>query len=232
MEPAKLARKRREVPQVRPTMLDRAIAQVSPTWAAKRLQARLAMALYEAGGFGRRWRGYPGDDVGVNAKIEQGLRAIRARARHLAENNAYAEAAHREIPVNVVGNGIQPHVAKLEPDDRACVECLIDQWFDQPDCDAAGQVNFYGLQNQIMRAVVEDGECLVRRVIPRGRPPSHVDRHIPLQLQVLPPEYLDQQKSGKNGRNRIVQGVEISPTGRRVAYWMFPHDPGEQPGSA
>jgi lambda family phage portal protein len=92
------------------------------------------------------------------------------------------------------------------------------------ECDACGQLDFFGLQRQAVRSVIEAGECLVRM-----RPRYASDGlHVPFQLQILEPDYLDHNKTEytKSG-GRIIQGVEFDPIGRRVAYWLYPEHPGE-----
>jgi lambda family phage portal protein len=72
--------------------------------------------------------------------------------------------------------------------------------------------------------VIEPGEALIRR---RWRRPED-NLPIPLQLQVLEPDYLDTAKDGQatGGGGRIIQGVEFDGIGRRVAYWLLPEHPG------
>ena len=65
------------------------------------------------------------------------------------------------------------------------------------------------------------GEVLVRRV--RGGP----SRAIPMQIQVLEPDYLDPSRDGARGGNEVREGIEYDPAGRRVAYWLFDRHPGE-----
>jgi lambda family phage portal protein len=113
-------------------------------------------------------------------------------------------------------------VAKPQPaNDRAAA--VWRAWAETPVCDADGRDDFYGLQKLIIRGVAEGGEMLVRRRWRRledGLP-------LPLQLQVLEPDFLDTAKNESlRGGNRIVQGVEFDALGRRVAYWLFPEHPG------
>jgi len=72
------------------------------------------------------------------------------------------------------------------------------------------------------------GEMLVRR---RFRLPAD-NLPIPLQIQVLEPDFLDTAKHGLTLRNggRIVYGVEFDAIGRRAAYWLFPEHPGNSMG--
>jgi len=209
---------------VKPSLIDRAIAQVSPQWAFRRLQAKQAMALFDGASRGRRTKGWRTPATSIQADTRKGLSLLRARARDLGQNNAYAAAAHRELPANIVGDGITPHVDLKTPEEREAAEALAKSWFDTPACDADGRLNFYGIENLVSRTVVEAGECLVRRVR-RAGPMSD----LPLQLQVLEPDHLDTLKDGvQNGDNWIVQGVEYNPSGQRVAYWLYSHHPGDQ----
>jgi len=206
-----------------PTLLDRAIGTVSPSWAFKRLQYRTALAQFDGASKGRRTKGWKTSNTSIQADTRSGLSVLRARARDLGQNNCYAAAAHREIPVNIVGDGITPHIDLPRPEDREQGELLIKSWFNTPACDLDGRLNFYGLQNLVMKTVVEAGECLIRRVSGAG-PMSDV----PVRLQVLEPDHLDTRKDGfVTGSNFVVQGVEYTARGERVAYWLFDHHPGD-----
>jgi lambda family phage portal protein len=208
---------------VKPTALDRAIAVVSPSWAFKRVQYRSALAMFDAGSRGKRTKNWRTNNASINADTRRGLDLLRSRARDLAQNNGYAAAAHRELPANIVGAGIMPHIDLPQREDRTEGERLAKGWFDTTDCDIEGRQNFYGIENLVARTVVESGECLVRRL--KIRAPGS---NIPLQLQVMEPDHLDASKDGvSNGDNVIIQGVEFDRLGRRVAYWLFPHHPGD-----
>lgn len=212
-------------PPVRPTLLDRAIAQVSPRWGFKRLQFRQAINLFEGASRGRRTKGWRTPDTSIQADTRRGLALLRARARDLAQNNPYAAAAHRELPANIIADGITPHVDLKTPEERAPAEALAKSWFDTTACDFDGRLNFYGIESLVAETVVESGECLVRR----HRRPGPMSP-IPLQLQVLEPDHIDTQKDGVPTGNGggIIQGVEYDGAGRRVAYWLFDHHPGDQ----
>src|SRR5690606_15292551 len=84
----------------------------------------------------------------------------------------------------------------------------------------------YGLQHKIIEAVAEAGECLVRR---RYRYTSD-GLPVPLQLQVLEADFLDEMKSGTSGGNQIIQGIEFDALGRRAAYWLHQEHPGASTG--
>jgi lambda family phage portal protein len=123
----------------------------------------------------------------------------------------------RVIDDNVVGIGIVPRFESAE------LAALWQQWAESTQCDASGRLNFYGIQSQVCKAVVTSGGCLVRA---RVRRPGD-GFAVPFRLEVLEDDYLD---SLKNERlvtgGQIIQGVEVSPLGEVVAYWIFPAHPG------
>src|SRR5690606_18777042 len=76
----------------------------------------------------------------------------------------------------------------------------------------------------IARMVEEAGECFVRL---RYRRPED-GYAVPLQLQVLAPEYVPLDKNFKTRAGNIVRaGIEFNGIGQRVAYWMYSTHPGD-----
>lgn len=202
---------------------DRVAFALSPQWALKRQRARVASSLlqrhYEGAATGRRTTQWHRVNTDANAAQGPALAYLRATARDLVRNNPYATSAKATIVDHTVGWGIPAKPA--EPNPRAMRAWSA--WADSTACDADGRCDFAGLQRLVWGTVVEAGEVLVRRRVRRlddGLP-------IPLQLQVLEPDFLDSAKDGvlANG-GRIVQGVELDPLGRRAAYWLFREHPG------
>lgn len=210
-------------PQLRPTWLDRAVAFLAPQTGLKRLRAKAASEMlvrhYEAASMGRRTQGWARSSADPNAAVGPALVTLREVARDLVRNNPYAESALTTIGDHVVGWGI---VAKPRKSNKAAAD-LWKEWAETTACDSDGRNDFYGLQKLVWRTVVESGEVLVRRRL--RRPEDGLP--IPLQIQVLDPDYLDTSKTetGTNGR-QIIQGVEFDALGRRAAYWLFREHPG------
>lgn len=207
-----------------PNWLDRAIMAISPKWGASRLRARTMARHFEAAATGRRTAGWNRTQTDANAAAAGAtLSLLRAQARDLVRNNPWARRGLRRIVSNSVGWGIRPKATGRGAD-------LIMQrwrdWAETTQCDAAGRLNFYGLQRLAMRTIVESGEVLIRR---RWRRPED-GLAVPMQLQVLEPDYLDTSKDGVTGPagGPIVQGVEFDMLGRRVAYWLFDQHPGSR----
>jgi lambda family phage portal protein len=200
-------------------ILDKTIGALAPRWQLKRERARMAIDLlrrhyYDAATSGRRtqgWRRVIGD---ANTALGPSLSRLREAARDLVRNNAIADGGILDtITTDAVGWGIVP-AAKHE---------AFRRWSESIDCDADGRLDLAGLQEMVLRTVVESGEVLVRR---RWRRPED-GFALPFQLQVLEPDYLDTLRDAalENG-GRIIQGVEFDALGVRVAYWIFREHPG------
>ncbi len=211
---------------VEQTWLDQAINWLSPKWGFRRTQFRTARNIalsYEAGRTDRRASGWITSDTSANAEIGPWLARMRQRSRDLVRNNAYATNALDELAGACVGTGILAQ-CKISSGNAALAKKIMEAWKIWVDeCDADRQLDFYGLQDLIIRGVIEGGEMLIRR---RLRMPEDGYR-IPLQIQVMEPDHLDTGKTQETKTGRIVQGVEFDATGRRVAYWLFPAHPGD-----
>lgn len=213
--------------------LDALTAPIAPRWTLQRQRARFAGAIlsrhYEGAATTARTSGWRRPATDANAAIGPAAANLRNAVRDLTRNNPYATAALASIVNEAIGWGI---VAE-SPNARAMK--LWRQWAETKACDADGIHDFYGLEKLTLRTIAESGEVLVRR---RFRLPGDLDTNgrplpIPLQLQVLEPDFLDTAKdliTLPNG-GRIVQGVEFSPIGQRVAYWLFREHPGSIQGS-
>lgn len=190
------------------------------------MRARVAGELlarhYEGASSGYRTKAWRRSSTDANAAIGPGLARLRDVARDLVRNNPWAAGALNSIVNETIGWGL---VAKSN-DARALA--IWEKWALTTECDADRRHDIYGLQKLALRTIVESGEVLIRR---RFRLP--VDGlTIPIQLQILEPDYLDTAKDmiGLPNGGRIVQGVEFSPIGERVAYWLFREHPGSSQG--
>lgn len=212
-------------------LLDRLIASVAPRAAYSRAVARSNMAAleaarmeYEAARPGRRtehWRIGAGD---ANAETRRATSRLRAVSRDMVRNVPYAGRGVSVIANNMIGGGVIPSTVAEDDARKKEIEALLKAHCDTRAIDAAGQMSLYGLQRLIVRTVVEAGECLVRarfRRMSDGLP-------VPLQLQVLEPDFLDSTKDGEVDGGFVVQGVEFDFLGRRTAYWLFDRHPGDQ----
>jgi lambda family phage portal protein len=213
------------------TWIDRLTGPLAPRWTLRRQRARLAAELlarhYEAAAGGRRTQGWRRPSSDANAASAGALGPTRNAARDVVRNNPYAESALTTIVDHVIGWGIMgapPKGASAAASKRWAA------WAETTACDAEGRHDFAGLQKRAMRTIIESGEVLVRRRIRRiedGLP-------IPLQIQILEPDYLDVAHDGPTPNGGVVvSGVEFSPIGARAAYWLFRQHPGASvPGAS
>lgn len=212
---------------MRMNLIDRAISVFSPRAALDRARARTALGMvrgYDAARQKKRDGGWVAQGSSANAEIGPALARLRNASREMVRNNAYAARIVDTLVAHDVGAGIvaRPRTGKKTLDRR-----LADAWrawAESTECDAEGQLDLYGLQALVRRTVAESGECLVRLRYRRAEDGLTV----PLQLQVLEPDYLDHLKHQTlPSGGRIVHGVEFDALGRRAAYWLYRDHPGD-----
>ena len=197
--------------------LDKTIGWASPQWQLRRMRGRVAVKAlaqyYEAAGTSRRTQGWKRPSGDPNAPSSLSLARLRDATRHLIRNNGHAESAIGVIVDDTVGWGILPS-ARHE---------AWKLWTESVQMDADGRCDLPGIEQMVMRTVVESGECLIRR---RWRRPSD-GLALPLQIQVLEPDFIDTGKHRSlDYGGKIIRGVEFDAIGRRVAYWLFHEHPG------
>jgi lambda family phage portal protein len=173
-------------------------------------------ASYEGAGEGRRSKGWEASDNAINSINTPALRNLRARSRAAVRNDPYAFNVIDKRVSNLIGTGITPRPKIADDALRKLQQELWDDWVDEADADE--RTDFYGLQALVARTVETSGECFVR-LRPRGFEDGYA---VPLQLQLLAPEFVphDKFETTRNG-NSIRAGIEFTPEGKRVAFWMY-----------
>jgi lambda family phage portal protein len=202
------------------SLLDRAIELVSPRTALRRAQARVALGqvrAYEAATLGRRGAGWNPGGGTSSMELGFGLARIRNRARQMFRDNEYALAAIDARVSNAVGTGIT--VRPVDARERA----VWDAWWSTKLCDADDVLNGPALTRLIDTHLEVDGEVLIRRRL--RRPEDGLE--IPLQLQVLEADHLDESRTGVIEGRLCILGIAHDALGRRVGYYLFREHPGE-----
>lgn len=216
------------------TWTDQLVGLVSPkamrTRQAHRRAYRVVQDLekrhgYEGASRGRKTAGWRTSQQSANAAIEVDGQLLRDRARDLVRNNPWAARGLQVLATNVVGSGIRPQL-RLEDDDRRReLEDTWSRWAESTACDAAGLTNFYGLQEQVVRAAAEGGGCLVRR---RWRRPED-GFEVPLQLELLEVDYLDDDLDRElAGGGKIIGGIQYGAFGQLEGYHLRYDHPGDR----
>jgi len=132
---------------------------------------------------------------------------LRARAAQEFGNNPLARRAVEAL-VNAAwgGSGVTPLFR-----DRG-VQALWERW--SRSCDAAGRLDWIGLGAQILSSVIVAGECFVILRVDEAAP------GVPLTLQVLGPEFLDESKTDAT----TIAGIRYDGL-RPAGYWLFRQNP-------
>ncbi|MBD8531483.1 MULTISPECIES: phage portal protein [unclassified Massilia] len=201
-----------------PNVLDRIVGWVSPHAGIARHFARQQLArAYEAASPRDTWRPRRAG-ASANADHKADARTVRTKARALVQNVPYIRAGLEGLVSAAVGTGILPRATGREKD---VLNKLFAEW--SKVCDADGRFDFFGLTKAADTAMEQDGEVLVRlrwRRASDGLP-------VPLQLQLLEIDWLDDSKTGTYQSNTIINGIEYSPLGAVAAYWLWDQHPGE-----
>ncbi len=216
---------------LRPSVIDRVLAQFSPALGRDRFAARLAMQRmehmargYDGAMMGRQTANWRARNTSANTEIEQAGSILRARARDLVRNNPVAANGVQILVSNLVGTGIRPRAATRNAGMNADVDALWTRF--AANCDFHGHTDFHGLTALAVRSMVESGDSLVMQRMLRG---TDTRSGVPLRLEVREVDHLDEAKleTTAPGGRRIMHGIEYDRDGRRVAYWLHPEHPGD-----
>lgn len=177
----------------------------------------------QAASTGRRAAGWIAPSMGPNDIAIGDLERIRDRSRHAERNSPYGGNAIDSLVANYIGTGIKPVSLHEDAAVRAAIHKAWRRYTDRSDFD--GRTDYYGLQSQAFRSMVQDGEVLARyRFQTKGM--------AALQLELLEADHLQLDLSLAGGRdiqdgNRVVCGIEIDGDGRRQAYHILKTHPAE-----
>lgn len=204
------------------------IAAVVPRVGAERLAHRLRadnLRAYDAAARGRRTEGWRAASSSADAEIGAAGAILRNRMRDLVRNNPLAANAVSTLVSNIVGGGIFPRAISDNP---ATNRRAMEAWSQFSDrCDADGRTNFGGMTALAVREMIEGGDCFALR---RRRPANWRGLSVPLQVQLVEADHLDEAKFADSAGVRIEGGIEYDADGARAGYWLFPDHPGSRGG--
>jgi lambda family phage portal protein len=166
-----------------------------------------------------------------------GADRLRAWARDLVRNNAYAWGVRDTIVSSVVGCGIKAQSVVETPtgDDIENINDIRDRiwsWWCEV-CDINGQYTLEELQAIAQGEIVEAGEVLIRRIYLKSNEYRGILRPVPLALEIIEADRLAGDKDtyatniAKVNGNRIIRGVEVDDLGKPVAYWVYKDHPNQ-----
>jgi len=219
--------------------IDSLISAVNPLAGVRRMQARRLMRSYQGAepsriSSNRAPKNNPADQELLGPF---GADRLRAWARDLARNNAYAWGVIDTIVSSVVGCGIkaQSTFETIEGEDVEPVNDERDRiWSEWAEvCDINGQLTLDEIQALAQREIVEAGEVLIHviRLKPDQTDYRGIYRPVPLALEVIEADRLASDKDVYQVRmksddgHKIVRGVELDDLGKPVAYWIYKDHP-------
>lgn len=197
------------------TILDRIIGWFSPTAEYRRIKARtgaqLALRAYDVAKTYKQSDWVSANSNNANEELKGALAPGRQKARALAQNAPYGVRAMDVIVAETIGPGIVPNIKHRSKRQAKLLKQLWDEWANSSACDYEGRMNYYTMQQLVMRSIVESGEGLALQRYSEGM----------LKIQVLEADFINTaQDTGE-----YIQGIKLKDD-KRVAYSLFKNHPG------
>ena len=220
--------------------IDSMVSAVSPIAGLRRQQARKALA--------RSYQGAEPSRVSSNKTPKNnpadqellgpfGADKLRAWARLLVRDNAYAWGVVDTIVSSVVGGGIQAQSTYETPegDDVEDVNDKRDKaWSDWSEvADINGRLTLEEIQIIALREMVEAGEVLVRIVNLSSTEYRGITRPIPLALEVIEADRLATDRDtytlgiDRGDGTRIIRGIKVDELGKPLSYLIYDDHPNQ-----
>jgi lambda family phage portal protein len=189
---------------------------------------RMAQRTYAAAQDSRTRDGWIAGSTGANSEIGRSVVQTRNRVRQLDRDDSLATRIINLWVAHLIGDGITLSWVGAWAAKRDEVWL---KWFETTQCDADGHLDGYGLQALAARIMVQAGGVVIRKRYRDPQVKAYAHLAVPMQLQVLEPDYIDMGKSGTNplNGNPIIQGIEFAKfnPSLKVAYWLFTEHPGD-----
>lgn len=187
---------------------------------------------YEAGQLTRLTNDWNPGQLTADADIRFDTITLRNRARQMETSNEWVAKILRSMENNIladeVGFSLQmkatypPDFSKQDTIANAKIEQSWAKWSQMDNCTIEGEDTLYDVLNLCLRSAIRDGGCLIRKFVdPKAN-------EFGFALKLIEIDYLDHNYTTILGNgNYVIMGVEKTPDGRRVAYWLFAYHPGD-----
>ena len=218
-------------------LLDKIVGYFSPRAGLQRAQARKVLRSYQGAEANRLTNHKKPRNQSADQEMMGpfGADALRAWARALVRDNAYAWNVVDTIVSNVVGDGItaQSTYETPEGEDVEDVNDIRDKTFAEwcEVADINGELTFAEIQILAKREMVEAGEVLIRKISTPNKTYQGITRPVPFALELIEADRISMERDtfatriNKENGNRVIRGVELDDKGKPVAYWIYPEHP-------
>lgn len=176
---------------------------------------------YQAAVNSKRTSGWKTPNTNANSEIGTSISDVRNRSRALVRDNTYAASAINAYETHLPG--IVPNIVASTDRRTQKFRDLWREFAESKDFDFDGNLDFYGMQALVARAVPESGECFLRKREARISQSGYC------QVQLLESDFLPHQEYASRANrelSRTIQGVELDDLGARAYYHFFKEHPG------
>lgn len=212
-------------------IFEKAIAFVSPSWAANRLANKLLVDQYQAYDATNpgRTRKTKVRNISGDTAIHGHAESIRGQARYLDESHDIVTGILNTLEQKVVGPkgiSIEPMpytVAGEKAEELASqISKLWEKFSIAPE--VTGEHSREEMERLICRSWLRDGESFGKHII--GIVPNFKhNTEIPFSIELLEADFLPFHKTDLN--NRMFQGIEKNDWGQPLAYHFYKFHPGD-----
>lgn len=196
--------------------------RIRPAWRAmyRVLKIDTRSAVFAGAGIHRMLQDWVSRLLTPDQEIKRDARKLRARARDLSRNSAYAKRYLRMVTSNVIGpRGIRLQARMMRGDEyddenNAKLERMWNAWASKP-VTVDGKLTLRRVDKLVARTMACDGETFVRMVVDPSAP-------FGLLLQPIDADMIDDRlnRDASPGHNEIRMGIEVDAVGRVVGYWV------------
>lgn len=171
---------------------------------------------------------FRGGSRSVDSNLRNELVKIREASRNAGDDIGYVKRYFSMVQTHVVGESglrLQSDVKSKKGDalrdiNRA-IETAFLEWAELGSAEVGGRMSWIGVQDLVAKTVAQDGEVLIR---------YHYDQtnKYGFSVELIEADLLDVTLNQTlNNGNRIVMGVELNQSNRRVAYHLLTSHPGD-----
>ncbi len=183
---------------------------------------------YSGASFGRLVADWFATAASADAEVRSDLVTLRNRCRSLERDNDYVRKYFSLLENNVLGHGGVALQLKIEEADgvideeaSGLVERSFYKWARRENCTLSRKQSWNEIQRLALRSVARDGEVLVR--LHRGATNS-----FRFAVTIQEADHLDHTyETQLAGGNVVRMGIEFTPLGEPVAYYLRSRHPGD-----